>query len=461
MKKIIYTSLILLLLFACKDEISYTEGSYFGLSETNINFNSNAGEYSIEAINLSGSLKATVVSDDGEWCSASVSGNAISIKVIDNPLAKGRTATVEITDGNGKVNLMVRQARKYFTTIPAVKNPEATPGANKVTLTWTEPEEDNFSHAILSYHKKGEDIRIILEPGTTEYVITELLNSDGEYTFHIQSVDKDNDFGEITSVKATAGKLVAFRFEKDPDTQWVPYYLRENDTFTATLRVGSAEFDENREITVILATDESLLEEYNRTNGTAVQLLPDDTFILPEKLIYKSTANYQDYNIELNIPAIGDRKVYALPLKITSVSSAEISEAMSSVVLIIYVDDLEGWYTVDRLENNGESSSTYPDEAQDRRRYIKRTGTTTWETGYLFNAYAEDETGTGYSGDAVQYITIDPATRQIHIQQGAYATRTDLNAFDTSANELHIEYLYEDWDGWWNHEIMYNRSLKR
>jgi hypothetical protein len=464
MKKIIYTSLILLLLFACKDEISYTEGSYFGLSETNINFNSNAGEYSVETINLSGSLKAAVVSDDSEWCSASVSGNAISIKVIDNPLVKSRTATVEVTDGKGKVNLMVRQARKYFTAIPAVKNPEATPGANKVTLTWIEPEEDNFSHVILSYHKKGEDIRIVLEPGTTEYVITELLNSDGEYTFHIQSVDKDNDFGAITSVKATAGKLVAFRFEKDPDTQWVPYYLREreSDIFTATLKVGSAEFDENREITVNLAIDESLLTEYNRKNGTSIQLLPDETFTFHEKLTYKGTTNYQDYNIELNIPAIGDRKVYALPLKITSVSSAEISEIMSSTVVIIYVDDLEGWYTVDRLENNGEGSDKYPDEVQDRRRYIKRTGTTTWETGYLFNAYAEDETGTGYSGDTdVQYITLDPATGQILIRQGDYATSDDRNAFDTSANELHIEYLYEAYPGWWNHERMYNRSLKK
>lgn len=460
MKKITYILLISLLAFACEEEITYTEGSYFGLSDTNVNFDSKAGEYSVRAVNLNGTLTATVISEKSEWCSVSANGDTISIKVQENLLVKSRTAVVEVTDGKEKINLMVRQARKYFTTIPPVKDLMAIPGPNRITLTWTEPEEDNFSHVIITYHKKGEDIRVIMEGGVTEYTISELLNSDGEYTFNIQSVDKDNDYGEIVSVKGVADKLVAFRFEKDIDTQWVPYYLRQSDTYTTTLRVGSAEFNEDQKITVGVAVDQSVLAAYNQKNGTSYAILPAGTYTLPERLTYTGTTNYQDYNIQLDIPAIGDRKIYALPLRIASVSSAEISEIMSSVVVVFYVDDLEGWYTVDRLSKNGEPASSYPANPLDRRRYIRRTGTTTWETGYLFRAYSTSEEQTG-TETAVQYISLDPATKQITIKQGSYPSNNHLNEFNITTNELHIEYHYSDWPGWWNHERMYNRSLKR
>ena len=461
MKKITYTLLISLLLFACEEEITYHEGSYFGLSETNVNFDSKAGEYSVQAVNLTGNLTATVTSEESEWCSATASGNTISIKVEENLLVKSRVAVVEITEGKEKINLLVRQARKYFATVAPVKELKAAPGPNKITLTWEEPKEDNFSHVIITYQKKGQEVQIILDSGVTEYTIPELLNSDGEYTFNLQSVDKDNDVGDIASVSATAGKLVAFRFEKDADTQWVHYHLRESDTYSTTLKIGSAEFDEGQEITVEVAVDESVLAAYNQKNGTSYTLLPSGTYTLPENLLYTGTTNYQDYTIRFDVPAIGDRKIYALPLKVASTSSAEISEIMASTVVIVYVDDLEGWYTVDRLSKNGEPASKYPENPQERRRYIKRVDTYKWETGYTFNAYATSETRPSISDYNFQYITLDPVTKTIHIQQGAYPITTNLSEFDITINELHIEYLYRDWAGWWNHERMHNRSLKR
>lgn len=42
--------------------------------------------------------------------------------------------------------------------------------------------------------------------------------------------------------------------------------------------------------------------------------------------------------------------------------------------------------------------------------------------------------------------------------QGDYPVTTELNAFDADKEELHIEYLYRDWAGWWTAEKMYNRS---
>lgn len=462
MKKI--TSILLFSLWvfvACNEEIKYTEGSYFGLSETNISFASDAGEYSVRAVNLSGALTATVISEKSEWCNASASGNTISIKVQENLFVKSRTAVVEVSDGKEKINLMIRQARKYFTSVPPVKDLKATPGPNRITLTWTEPEEDNFSHVVITYLKKGEDIRVIMDGGITEYTIPELLNSDGEYTFNVQSIDKDNDTGDIVSIKSTAGKLVAFRFEKNIDTQWVPYHLRQNDTHLSTLRVGSAEFDEGQEVTVEVVIDESLLAAYNQKNGTSYAILPTGTYTLPKNLIYNGTTNYQNYNIQLDIPAVGDRKIYALPLKIASTSSAEISEIMASTVVIFYVDDLAGWYTVDRLSKNGESAGNYPASPQDRRRYIKRTGDYTWQTGYLFRSYATSETHVTADANHQQNITLNPTTKVLTIMQGTLAITTNNSAFDITKNELHIEYLYRDWPGWWSHERMYNRSLKR
>src|SRR5690554_5943489 len=165
MKKITYILLISLLVIACKDEISYIQGSYFSLSETSVDFDSKAGEYSVEAENFNGSLSASVVSENSGWCNVSVANNKILIQVEENTLVKSRITIVEVADGNEKIKLIVRQNRKYFTSIPAVKNFEANPGPNKVILSWTVPEEDNFSHVILTYNKKGQDYRVVLERG--------------------------------------------------------------------------------------------------------------------------------------------------------------------------------------------------------------------------------------------------------------------------------------------------------
>ena len=462
MKKITYILLICLLAFACgEEEIKYTEGSYFSLSDTHVNFDSEAGNYSVEATNMAGSLTATVVSENSEWCAATATGKTITFKVEENVLIKSRIAVVEISDGKESINVLVRQARKYFTYIPAVKNLKATAGPNKITLTWEVPEEDNFSHVIVTYTKGGQEMRIVLEAGVTECVIPELLVFDGEYTFKVQSVDKDLDVGETVSAKAIAGKLVAFRFEKDLDTQWVHYHLRTSDTYTATLRVGSAEFDEGNAITINIEIDESLLTTYNQQNATNFALLPTGTYTMPTSVAYTSTTTYQDFNIQLDVPAVGDRKKYALPLKISSVSDSQISEVMSYTVVTFYVDDLEGWYTVDRLSKNGEGAGNYPTNPADRRRYIKRTGDYTWQTGYLFRSYATSETHVTTDPNHQQNITLDPVTKVLTIMQGSLPISTNNSTFNIATNELHIEYLYRDWAGWWNHERMYNRSLKK
>ncbi|MDR3247060.1 MAG: DUF1735 domain-containing protein [Prevotellaceae bacterium] len=459
MKKIILL-LTTLFFFACNEDISYTTGDYFSLSETHVNFTSQGSAQSIDIINPKGDVGATITSGS-DWCEANVRDNSITVSVSENILASSRIAKLQVTSGTEKIEVLVRQAQKYFSRIAAVRNPEAIAGPGKVTLKWEAPGEDNFSHVVIKYTVRLQQHVVIVDRGLMEYTVKELLNSDGEHVFTIQSVDKENDFGETVSVSALPGKLVAFRFERNPVPEFLPFHFKASDNHTTSLRVGS-EYSENEQSIINFGINEQALTTYNQENGTTITLLPASAYTLPENYLFTGAANYQNLDIPLNIASLQDQKVYGLPLTITSISpsAAVISETMSTVILVYHVDDLSGWYTVDRLPNCGEGESAYPSDPAARRRYIKRTGATTWETGYLFQSYVNDENHTGGSTNT-QYITIDPSTKQIHIQQNGYAVSTELNAFDMDNNELHIEYLYRDWSGWWTHERMYNRSFSK
>jgi hypothetical protein len=236
--------------------------------------------------------------------------------------------------------------------------------------------------------------------------------------------------------------------------------LRVSNTHTSVVRIGSLEYNADEQVAIQFAINESALSDYNQANGTSVELLPESAYSLPENYRFTGSANFQNLNITLNLEPLQDRKVYGLPLTLQPEPPAIINETMHTVILIYHVEDLAGWYTVDRLPKCGEGAGEYPDNPSDRRRYVRRTGTTTWETGYLFRAYVNDENHTG-SSDNTQYISIDPDTKNIFIQQKDYAVSESLNCFDLSTNELTVEYLYRDWAGWWTHERMYNRSFSK
>ncbi len=460
MKKVISVLLISFYFISCEKEISYPVGNYFSLSETQVSFNSNSGEQSIEISNPQGTTSAVVISENSDWCTVSISNDKVIVKVDENILFQSRKAKVAITSGKEKIEILVLQSRKNFENIAPVLNLEAISGPGQITLKWAEPVEDNFSFVVLSYMLNDEQYRIVMKNGETEHTFKGLLSENGEHTFYVQSFDKENDPGDIAKITAIPGKLVAFRFEKEAGTQWVPYYLRTSDLQSVLLKVGSLEYNMNEETAIIFEIDENLLDSYVQESGRSVKLLPASTYSLPDDFVHIGATAYQEMNIEIDISSLEDNSLYGLPIRIKSAEPALVSEIMSSMVVVFYVDDLEGWYTVDRLSKSGEGVGSYPEDPVKRRRYIKRTGETTWETGYLFRSYVNNEGHTS-SGTNVQYISIDPATKQIFIQQGSYAVTENYNVYDFSTQELKIEYLYRDWAGWWTHERMYNRSLTK
>lgn len=460
MKKILPALLILALCLSCQEDTVYQPGEYFTLDRTQVSFTSSAAETSIPFFNARGETKASVISENSEWCSVSVSGDRLTVKVTENILARSRSAKVLMKSADEEIQLFVRQARKYFTRIAAVQNLQAVPGLGEVTLKWEEPVEDNFSHVVIRYSKNNAMQEIVLEKGTTEYTVKELKNADGAYEFSVQSIDTEGESGETAKVSAVPGKLVAMRFKDDPPLQWLPYYLKTTDLFETTLEVGSIEFNQGEEIRILFETDPALLAAYNQQKGTDIQLLPQSSYSLPGDFAFNGSVSFQEMRLEINTSSLQDRTCYGLPIRIQSAEPAMISDIKPATIMVFNVDDLAGWYTVDRLPKCGESESNYPPDALNRRRYIKRTGATTWETGYLFRSYSQSEGHTG-SGGSVQYISIDPDTRIINIRQGDLAVSENHNVFDLAKNELTIEYLYRDWAGWWTHERMYNRSISR
>jgi hypothetical protein len=247
------------------------------------------------------------------------------------------------------------------------------------------------------------------------------------------------------------------KFELPTFNSYLPYHFKSATTRTDRISFGKKANDGiagNGKVTV----DPSVLAAYNQANGTAIEILPQSVYSLPATdWTFTGTANYHDLNIivkrDIDLP---DGKVYGLPLKM----QIDGSDKTPTTVVLYHVDDLSGWYTVDRLPNCGEGTDKYHLDPAKRRRYIKRTSATTWKTGYLFRCFVaneDDENAPTRINDA-QFITLDPATKKISIMQGDYPVTTELNAFDPITEELHIEYLYRDWADWWTAEKMYNRT---
>lgn len=461
--KIIYTIgivLQLMLLVACSNDADETTGDpLFELTPTALDFQSAGGTQSAAIKGRQGDFKIAVVSPDSEWCKVTEKKggacDSVVVTVEENEDITSRIAQISVKQGNSERMLIVRQAQKYFSTIETVKDLTAKSGAGSVILTWTEPTKANYHHSLLTcLTKTGEVVEsTVINKGITSYTVKNLLSSVGEYTFEMKAFDYDDQVGGQVTVKCIAGKYVAFRFKETPQPEWVGYYFKTNDELTTNLLVGSQEYDKNAITTVKFTIDQTLIDAYNEANEEQLELFPANAYTISD-LLFTGKTDYQEMSVQVNTSSLEDRHTYAIPLKIATVSTNGIDERYNTCLLIYRVDDFSGWYTVERLSKCGEDQSKYP---EGKRRYIKRTGEFTWETGYLFKLYVDKETSgkTDISSD-IQYITLDPKTKKIHIQQGDYKTAQDLNTFES--NELHIEYLYEKWAGWWTHERMFNRS---
>lgn len=457
-------ALFLIAFTACEsDEVVEEWKADFQLSSNAINFTSTAGKQSITISDVATTPKAKIISENSDWCSIKVKGGTqndatLEVSVTENIKIKNRTAQIELVYQGRKKHIMILQAHKTFDYIAEINNVVTTPQPGAVELSWEDPVEDNFQYVIITVYDKDQNIvhKERVDRGVQQALIQELLSANGDYDFAIQSFDHENEPGKIVDVKCSALKRVAFKFTNIPDKQYVGYYFKDGDIHSTRLSLGSNEFNENEEIIVKIEQAPELLAQYNSEHSTDLQPLPENAYTT-EDILFTGTEDFQEISVKINTSALQDRTIYGLPIRIADASGKEIDSEQSTAMLVYHVDDLEGWYTVERLPKCGEGPDNYPEGG---RRFIKRTGDTTWETGYLFRGYSSSEDSPGSIG-SIQFITIDPSTKELHIQQGSYDTAEDNNVFDPKKQELHIEYLYAAWSGWWTHERMFNRSCKK
>lgn len=455
--------LLTCILLSCQDDESENDAiQLFGCTDTSLTFSNEAGTKSVEVTGTTGNLTVTTVGGLSDWFTVNTTKEKektiLSVTVAENIKVKSRRATIELTNGTQKRSLFILQTPKYFDTVAAVKELKAESAPGTVILTWEEPREDNYHHIVISAYDAQKNLihSQRLEKGITTYTVHDLLSSAGEYLFQLQSFDEENEEGEISEIRCAAQKNISFKFKQIPPVSYIGYYFKAGNEVVSSFSIGSSEFNEGEKVTAGLGTRESLIREFNSVNEMKLTLMPEDAYILDD-FVYDGTQDFQEMKLTINTVKLQDRTTYAIPLEIISVSGYSIDETGSTALLIFRVDDFEGWYTVERLPKCGESAGSYP---AGKRRYIKRTGAYTWETGYLFRSYADSE-NTTEPADKIQFITLDPDTKKIHIQQGAYGTGEDLNEFDPATNELHIEYLYTEWANWWTHERMFNRSWQK
>src|SRR5690554_1133590 len=187
-RNLLFLMIFPLLIIACSDDKWDDIQEDFVLSETSLSFESQATVQAIGFVNPKGQTTAEVVSKESEWCTVKIVNDSVVVSVLENILVKNRNATINVTSGNERRSILVRQSPKHFTTIAAVQDLEIIPSFGQVTLKWVEPTEDNFSHVTIGYTKGGQEFTVVVESGITEHVISELRSTDGEYTFSVQSI---------------------------------------------------------------------------------------------------------------------------------------------------------------------------------------------------------------------------------------------------------------------------------
>ena len=190
------------------------------------------------------------------------------------------------------------------------------------------------------------------------------------------------------------------------------------------------------------------VDSYNKEGKDVIELMPEDAYsIQTTSITLKSGEKEAKTSVSVNGEYLKNWHSYAIPVTIKSVSQYYFEESKKTIFVIYRPDNLQGWYTVEGLEKNSKdwSVSSYP-----IRRFIKKTGPYTYETGYGARCYCDAETTANAPNDR-QYIVRNPVTNQLLIREGTYI---DMNA----SNHYDPCYEFEGWPGTWTHELMHSRS---
>lgn len=245
-----------------------------------------------------------------------------------------------------------------------------------------------------------------------------------------------------------------FRFLNDEVTDvWFSQHY-DNMSFIYDVVIGS-DFICKEDIHFELTIDPEAVDSYNKEGKDVIEMMPEDAYsIQTTSITLKSGEKEAKTSVSVNGEYLKNWHSYAIPVTIKSVSQYYFEESKKTIFVIYRPDNLQGWYTVEGLEKNSKdwSVSSYP-----IRRFIKKTGPYTYETGYGARCYCDAETTANAPNDR-QYIVRNPVTNQLVIREGTYIDMNASNHYDPAKEELYICYEFEGWPGTWTHELMHSRS---
>lgn len=246
---------------------------------------------------------------------------------------------------------------------------------------------------------------------------------------------------------------------------WFSHYDAVTN-FTYQLGV-MANFPNKWDIDIEFELDLPLIDAYNESNNDLIELMPAEGYLFPNKVVsLKANENEAFTEIKIDGTKLKNWHSYAIPLKVKSSSKFQFTEDKSSVIVIYRPDNMQGWYTTTRGENNTDDwSVNKPADNTEGfyrypfKRYILKTGPFTYETGYGSRTYCNQTTPTGGRADR-QFIFRNPKDNSLVIQEGDYAARTENagNYYDPEKEELTIKYEFAAWANWWTHEFMTDRT---
>ena len=260
--------------------------------------------------------------------------------------------------------------------------------------------------------------------------------------------EKSNVIIALNVLKPT----LKFLTDEVSDTWYSHHY--DNTDFTFDVTIG-CDFVNESDIEIELAVDPAFIDKYNDSKGDVTEIMPEDAYTFPnKKLTLKAGENEVKTTLTIDGKNLKNWHSYAIPITVKSVSKYQFEETVQTVYAIYRPDNMQGWYTVEGLEKNTKdwSVSAYP-----IRRFIKKTGPYTYETGYGGRCYTDAETTAQPVNDR-QYIVRDPLTNRLTIREGVYEDVNETNHYDPEKEELYICYEFKAWANWWTHEFMHSRS---
>ncbi|HEX7756386.1 MAG TPA: DUF1735 domain-containing protein [Niabella sp.] len=210
----------------------------------------------------------------------------------------------------------------------------------------------------------------------------------------------------------------------------------------------------NQDIVVNLAVDQAVLDRYNEENNTDYVLPPADVFSIPAKVTIKGGTNVvtdsvkitrtADYNFDL---------AYALPIKITSVSTNDVISAnFGAAVFPVNIRNLyDGVYSITSGTIQRYSNPTTPTTGDalngslvgNPNVTLTTVGANTVEIGNMNWA----SRGGGIAGIDHLQATVDPLTNKVTMKALGNATLANIagatNSYDPATKTFTLNY---DWN---------------